>query len=122
MANDPAYNRHPGLRQQRRFGAKTQLREPAETQPPADLTENKDATEQTEADIVIRDSAGEELGACDCDVDLFYEYDMEEKAKLSERISQVHSQGADAQSDSLLFIWSIVEFIDYSICYCTQSV
>ena len=109
----------PRLRQQRRFGAKTQLPEPAE---------NKDAIKQSSlaSDIIIRDSAGEELGTCDCDVDLFNEYDVEDKAKLSERISLVHSQRDDEQSyssdTSILLIWSLVEFIDYSICFCAPTI
>ena len=118
---------YPGLRQQRRFGAKTQLREPAKTQLP-EPAENKDATEQSflASDIVIRDNTGEEVGLCDCDVDLFNEYDVEDKAKLSERISQVHSQRDDEQSYSsdtfTLLIWSLVEFIDYSICFCAPTI
>ena len=81
---------YPGLRQQRRFGAKAQLHEPAKTQLP-EPAENKDDIKQSflASDIIIRDSAGEEVGSCECDVDLFNEYDVEDKAKLSERISQV---------------------------------
>ena len=118
---------YPGLRQQRRFGAKTQLHEPAKTQLP-EPAENKDDIKQSflASDIIIRDSAGEEVGSCECDVDLFNEYDVEDKAKLSERISQVHSQADGYQSYSsdnfILFIWSLVEFIDYSICFCAPTI
>ena len=110
---------YPRLRQQRRFGAKTQLREPAETQPPADLTENKDATEQYIETTLEIYSEGELTAVCGCTLDFFFEYYFYEGDWWKAKMEEVRSQEEGGEEEGgLLFIVSLSEFIDFGICYC----
>ena len=109
---------YPRLRQQQRFGAKTQPREPAKTQLP-EPAENKDATEQYIETTLEIYSEGELTAVCGCTLDFFFEYYFYEgegwKAKMEEARSQQEEEGG------LLFIVSISQFIDFGICYCTPA-